>query len=875
MSMAPEAVKVDVEPERKQRESAAKEPSAHEGMLHPLASAFNVMGGGGADEDSSKLVSSGVLQRRGNGELRVQVMRRVQQEAGNHKTQQFVAQLRRSSMIQRECSCGGTCAACQGKSVEEEETATLQREPAGTSFSGGMVDAGVIPGDSPGQPLDPGTRAFMEPRLGSDFSAVRVHTDAAAAQSADALSADAYTTGRDIYFAAGKYAPSSHDGQHLLAHELTHTVQQQNAGAINEVSKRPSKLAVSKPGDPLEHEAERAATKAVGSREKRSPPVKETRQPTRSTDASISSPMVQRQPASPQPAPTDDPALEEQLNDEVAAWEENVKQDADLLLRAKSSRMVLLLTWTPRAPFLTQDDFEKFTAKCDAAVVTELDTLNVFSPDIAEFALAGFPEGFPLTWSGRMQAALTLGSDPVAILGDYAKALIALRTQADALPPAILEHGLPVSLDQIDRLKHFTLAMGLSSKDSEVKDYARESLRYVQMKWLMVFAFTWEKTVNSIAEDVADGKTVIKYLDYLDFVQNKQAILRALPDRVRTLPTSVDDVQQTQDSTVSLKDAALLAGFVGALASIFSGIFGGWDEATSFFDDALGTADAGIAKADKGDRLLKALEWAWDNDYFSGAALAQVRTLIDNGPTILLEIALIIVLQAIPGLDILVDVYLAIQVGKDVLGLIDDLGSALYATMNAVSVPELQRASARLAEVLTNGGIQLLMVLVTEGIGKAASRVRKGAAELRAADKTLTEAAAEKKALEGLNKADRGPLDEAAQKTEKFDKSLESRYSDDTKPILETPGVRGKLASISEEARRLLELCNTPCLPRPISFSRRTSACLKRFNRGWRGLATIAISKNTSTTGGPRRAVSGRPLRTSIRLRSLRTSRSS
>lgn len=79
----------------------------------------------------------------------------------------------------------------------------------------------------PGQPLDQETRAFMEPRFGHDFSRVRVHTDARAAESARAVNALAYTVGKDVVFGTGKYTPETSKGQRLLAHELTHVVQQQ------------------------------------------------------------------------------------------------------------------------------------------------------------------------------------------------------------------------------------------------------------------------------------------------------------------------------------------------------------------------------------------------------------------------------------------------------------------------------------------------------------------------------------------------------------------------------------------------------------------------------------------------------------------------
>ena len=79
---------------------------------------------------------------------------------------------------------------------------------------------------SPGRPLDAGARRFLEPRLGHDFSRVQVHTGARAAASARALNALAYTVGHNIVLGSGQYAPHTTSGLRLLAHELTHVVQQ-------------------------------------------------------------------------------------------------------------------------------------------------------------------------------------------------------------------------------------------------------------------------------------------------------------------------------------------------------------------------------------------------------------------------------------------------------------------------------------------------------------------------------------------------------------------------------------------------------------------------------------------------------------------------
>ncbi|HET7864308.1 MAG TPA: DUF4157 domain-containing protein, partial [Burkholderiaceae bacterium] len=81
-----------------------------------------------------------------------------------------------------------------------------------------------------GKPLDAAARAFFEPRFGVDLGAVRIHTGTSAAQSAQDLGALAYTVGRDVVFNAGQYAPHSDTGRRLLAHELTHVLQQRGPG---------------------------------------------------------------------------------------------------------------------------------------------------------------------------------------------------------------------------------------------------------------------------------------------------------------------------------------------------------------------------------------------------------------------------------------------------------------------------------------------------------------------------------------------------------------------------------------------------------------------------------------------------------------------
>lgn len=179
-----------------------------------------------------------------------------------------------SPRLQRRCACGapsagdGTCAACEAKTLPQD----LQRKPLTLGAADDLLEREAdqvaervlrmeVPGEpphemvqpgrpmisrsgggealvgeaptsvpaalaSPGQPLVPSARAFIEPRFGLDFSQVRVHTDGLAQKSARDVHALAYTVGSHVVFGAGRYAPDTEAGKHLLAHELAHVVQQ-------------------------------------------------------------------------------------------------------------------------------------------------------------------------------------------------------------------------------------------------------------------------------------------------------------------------------------------------------------------------------------------------------------------------------------------------------------------------------------------------------------------------------------------------------------------------------------------------------------------------------------------------------------------------
>ena len=154
-------------------------------------------------------------------------------------------------LLQRKSACGDTLG--PGEECRKKQL-NLQRGTANQARTTGLPPIVGEVLNTPGLPLEPETRAFMESRFGHDFGRVRVHTDARAAQSARAVDALACTIGRDVVFGAGQYAPHTSEGARLLAHELTHAVQQEGARGVPQ-----AELPVSSPGDTGEREADRVA----------------------------------------------------------------------------------------------------------------------------------------------------------------------------------------------------------------------------------------------------------------------------------------------------------------------------------------------------------------------------------------------------------------------------------------------------------------------------------------------------------------------------------------------------------------------------------------------------------------------------------------
>ena len=154
------------------------------------------------------------------------------------------------ALVQRKCAHCEQEEKLQMKPLAESISPLIQLS---SSESGGVapdhVENQINSSKGGGNSMDHGTKTFMESRFGTDFSNVKIHTGSEAVQMSRELCAQAFAVGNDIYFNEGKYSPNSDSGKHLLAHELTHTIQQ-SGGVGRKIQKRCGRSSQTNPNFP-------------------------------------------------------------------------------------------------------------------------------------------------------------------------------------------------------------------------------------------------------------------------------------------------------------------------------------------------------------------------------------------------------------------------------------------------------------------------------------------------------------------------------------------------------------------------------------------------------------------------------------------------
>lgn len=196
----------------------------------------------------------------------------------------------RAVVLQRKCS------ACKEEEEKNLQRKVSQAKESGVVLADGNVEAMIEQKRGGGFALDGVTREQMEATFHADFRGVRIHHNTDSDILNRKMSARAFTTGQDIFFSQGAYSPDNLAGRELIAHELTHVVQQSGIYPIR------AKLTVSKPGDALEQEADSMA-KYVVQTEKQQVPSTDSifagaqREPNYGESGNVSTQLLQRQEA--------------------------------------------------------------------------------------------------------------------------------------------------------------------------------------------------------------------------------------------------------------------------------------------------------------------------------------------------------------------------------------------------------------------------------------------------------------------------------------------------------------------------------------------------------------------------------------------------
>ncbi|MEN2399245.1 DUF4157 domain-containing protein [Flavobacterium sp. MC2016-06] len=137
------------------------------------------------------------------------------------------------------------CDACEKEDKVQKKEQNSESEIQNNELEGKLNNS-----KGGGEGLDQKTKREMESGFGNDFSNVKIHTDTNAVQMSQELGAQAFTNGNDVYFNKGKYSPDSKEGKHLLAHELTHTIQQTGMVQKSSLENHPEDLQAEKPQNP-------------------------------------------------------------------------------------------------------------------------------------------------------------------------------------------------------------------------------------------------------------------------------------------------------------------------------------------------------------------------------------------------------------------------------------------------------------------------------------------------------------------------------------------------------------------------------------------------------------------------------------------------
>jgi hypothetical protein len=535
-----------------------------------------------------------------------------------------------------------------------------------------------------GSPLPQTSRDGLESATGQDLSGVRVHADAEADRLAKGVGAKAFTSGSDVFFRSGRYAPSTSAGGALLEHEIGHVV---GPPASADVVLRDDD---DDPGGGFGGDDEPAKA-AAG-------------EPTQLADDFPDDPVGARAEAVER--------IQGKMNEADAA--------GDKLLAARRERHFLLTKYTQvDRVFQSVEGVEEFVAETWEDSANEATVLKKLGP-MSEWSLVMTPQAFPDTWADLVKQALDLGIDSATIQAQATDAWNNLLGWAAQVPPYVIQDGLPVDYAAALNMQKFEFSGSLASRDDggAVRDYAKAAMRYRFTAYKAGFVGGWQQFVTNLVKNVKAGETVVD-AGQIDDMAGASSKLGQMAKAAG--PPGEDGYRELDTDLVNLQQAAFLVAFVAFFQSMTNSTIL-WKQAEDLFYQKMEEADAGIKGTGFMDNMGKGFWWAFAHGYFQGAIVATAMAIWEHKVEIFAKLtalaALLIAMQETP-IGWIADLFGALVIAEAVY----DLLAAFKAMGSSDTVVSLQRNSAKFARTfassIENGVLAYVMGKGIEATAKA------------------------------------------------------------------------------------------------------------------------------------------------------------
>lgn len=643
----------------------------------------------------------------------------------------------------------GSGDACQGKSAAIRKKA-IGPAPPRTSIDSlqGTFQAG--------RPLDASVRGFFEQRFGRNFSQVRIHDNARAASAASVLSSRAFTSGADIGFAAGEFAPETVAGKKLLAHELTHVVQQQSGDTKVRRDPQPDPLQDA----PAPFDAELRVDNEIEQIDLSDPwehnnfrllLMLEAAKADWADEAAFDSFLQDR---------VDDSLSADDTKNDLRNAEsafhsgavEGAMEDFDRKAAAPSLRLMLLLQ-AKKDQWSDREAFPELLDRCIAIADSEESTAKEFSlSDLGDRLLSRgqekailesqqphitHPDAFPETWSGYLAKYLTMGESsnyPHMLEEDAAAELATLTETGNSIPGDILRHGLPlafpISLDVQRFGLYSTLGVvfsWLASPSGELfgngrslNAFSTQGQKYLRVVSQADFTNLWNEYAQSVIQQVKDGELWVDPPSFVEYKHNRPGGVSlqeaaGLVSGFPSPPTGRIDPRGAEAYVTNL------AGLVA-----FGKSFEHSRTVTDMATGLLGDADSLIASQSKNERLIRADDWAHEQGFYSDALEQQWADIKEHAGEIAKDmgkdIALFTALQFVPVVNVIADIYATASLILDIGSTLGDVYTADQEAREATTAVELQRAAAHRAAVLSSAARKVATAIAAHKASKLASK---------------------------------------------------------------------------------------------------------------------------------------------------------